>query len=167
MFEDLTAYKKILVTGPQRSGTTICAKMIAQDTGYKFIDESEFSVDNTDLFRQKLKKDGIVLQCPAMSFCIQEFSADDTLIIFMKRDTQSILESQKRVMWNGAAEEQKYRSRYHIKKPNICDAKYEIWDRIQKDQIKHWKEIVYNSLSEHELWVPKAGRAQFGVKQTV
>jgi len=39
MFKYLTKYNHILVTGPQRSGTTIAAKMIAKDTRHKYIKE--------------------------------------------------------------------------------------------------------------------------------
>ena len=66
MFENLAVHKKIVVTGPQRSGTRIGAKMIAADTGYQFVDEAEFLIKDSDLFREFLQRDGVVVQAPHM-----------------------------------------------------------------------------------------------------
>ena len=46
MFEYLKEFPVVLVTGPQRSGTRICAKMIAHDTGHRFVDEREIHTDS-------------------------------------------------------------------------------------------------------------------------
>ena len=46
MFEWLSEFERIFVTGPQRSGTRICAKMIAHDIGYEFIDETQINMDS-------------------------------------------------------------------------------------------------------------------------
>lgn len=39
MFESLKKHKKILVTGPQRSGTRITSQIISKDTNYFLYDE--------------------------------------------------------------------------------------------------------------------------------
>ena len=40
MFAELKKFKKIIVSGPQRSGTRICGKIIAHDLDYRYCDES-------------------------------------------------------------------------------------------------------------------------------
>ena len=46
VFEYLLHYHYVIVTGPQRSGTRIGAKMIAYDTGYTYVDEAEVKADS-------------------------------------------------------------------------------------------------------------------------
>ena len=162
MFEYLRKYNKILVTGPQRSGTRIAAKAIALDTGYTYIDEKEFKVSNLNQLREILKKDKIVIQCPGVSAWIQKFSSEDTLIIFMKRDTEDILASQKRINWQQKTEVSKYNRSGGI----ICLIKYDEWERQQRPIIKHWLELEYESLAKHPLWIPKEKRLNFKARQT-
>lgn len=50
MFEHLKAYKRIVVSGPQRSGTRIVAKAVAQDTNKSFIDEVDIAVHDFRLY---------------------------------------------------------------------------------------------------------------------
>ena len=51
VFEHLLNFAVVLVSGPQRSGTTICAKMIAHDTGHTYIPESEYQFHDEAAFR--------------------------------------------------------------------------------------------------------------------
>jgi len=162
MFENLKKYNKILVTGPQRSGTRIAAKMIAIDTGYDYIDEECFNVSNRDKLREILKRDGIVVQCPAVSAWIQEFSTDNTLIVFMKRSIKDILASQKRIRWEQKTE----LAKYIRKKGVISKIKYETWIKEQIQEIKNWIDLPYESLDKHPLWIPKEKRLDFKYNQT-
>jgi hypothetical protein len=63
----LSPFKKIIVTGPPRAGTTISAFIIAKTLGYKFIDESFYDANNPDKFFALLNINNrkIVVHCTA------------------------------------------------------------------------------------------------------
>jgi Coenzyme PQQ synthesis protein D (PqqD) len=164
MFEWLKKFKKILVTGPQRSGTRICARMIAHDTGYKYIDEKVLGVDSFyklfSLFDSNLC---CVVQCPALCRHVHMFSRDESAIVLMRRNVKDIIASQERIGWNWEKPEL---ARYDCSAGVIAEVKYEFWDKEQRPRIEHSFEIAYDSLAGHPLWVPKNMRGNFGPDQT-
>ena len=163
MFEPLTAYRAILVTGPQRSGTRICAKMIAADTGFRFVDETELRVADSWKLGEILKYDTkFVAQCPGLSYCIEDFEGSDVLIVFMMRPLDQIISSQKRINWGC---EWKELRKYGTKRGPIAAVKYEVWPE-QRKKIKHWLEVEYSSLRAHPLWVDEEKRKKFKAFQT-
>lgn len=162
MFEDLSKYRVIVVTGPQRSGTRIAAQMIANDTGHSFVDEREINIDSLYRFYDAYMLDKVVIQCPALARWIHHFSAEDTLICFMMRALEDIKASEKRVGWGWEPIEQ---IRYQVFTKPIAELKYDMWEH-QKQYIFNWQEIEYKSLRSHPLWIPKDERAEFGALQT-
>lgn len=175
MFEHLTAYDKILVTGPQRSGTRIAAKMIASDTGYHFIDEEQFGVHSESSFRSVVvNSNQVVIQCPGMSHAIHRYSYEDTLIVMMVRDVEDIVKSEKRIKWSrgywdellklGIQYNDLRRARREGVRPS--ELKYELWETRQRDMVENSIELEYESLADHPLWIPKEKRAGFTEKQT-
>ena len=44
--EKCKSFRKVLVTGPQRSGTTFASKAISTALGYRWIDEKAYQVHN-------------------------------------------------------------------------------------------------------------------------
>ena len=164
VFSHLKSFDKILVTGPQRSGTRICAKMIAQDTGHHYVDEEHFGFLRKGCFRMMLEScNEIVVQCPALSRWIHEFSGDDTIIVFMKRNPEDVIASQERIGWGY---EERELEQYGCKKGRQARVKYDFWKKKQKPVIKHFLEVEYESLSKHPLWVPKENRKNFEWNQT-
>jgi diaminopimelate decarboxylase len=176
-FSDLKKYKRVLVTGPQRSGTRIASKMIAHDTNLRFVREEEFSVHSVSLFELIVTREfTIVVQCPGMSHIIHKYSASDTMIVMMMRNVEDIVASEERIGWdhgyfrellklgisNSAAELR--RARREGVRPS--ELKYENWE-TQKEVIQHYIEVDYESLSEHELWIPKEDRSDFKETQTI
>ena len=102
MFEYLTPFRVILVTGPQRSGTTIAAKMIAQDTGKEFVREDfpQFANIEDNLIRLANYGQNLVIQCPAWCHMIHQLgSMGGVAIVFMLRRTSEIIRSQERIEW--------------------------------------------------------------------
>lgn len=177
MFEHLSSYSKILVTGPQRSGTRIAAEMIAEDTGLRYIDEEEFGVRSKKNFNKLLANESnIVVQCPGMCRIIHEHSASDTLIVMMIRDVEDIVASEERVDWiHGYWDELvKYgiphtnsdlrTARREGVRPSVL--KYDFWEKEQRDKITNYMELEYESLAEHSMWIPKEDRKNFTEKQT-
>lgn len=169
--DDLADFDKVLVSGPQRSGTRITTKIISEDLNYHYIDEENIhiqSVARINFFIDKFKK--FVLQCPALSCEIESFSRKDVAIVFVVRDVDDILESQKRVIHQsvGPDSEQSlwYKAKFGVDNeiPSPI-AKYKVW-RFQKKNIINPFELDYNSLSDHELFVPKEKRKNFKWNQT-
>jgi hypothetical protein len=175
MFEHLKAYDKILVTGPQRSGTRIAAKMIAYDTGYEFVDEEHFGVHSETLFRGMVAgRSEVIIQCPGLSHAIHRYSYDDTLIIMMIRDVEDIVKSEKRIKWArgywdellklGIDYNDLRRARREGVRPS--ELKYELWETKQRDMVENYLELEYESLKDHPLWIPKEKRQGFKETQT-
>ena len=163
MFEELTKYKRIIVTGPQRSGTRICAQMIAKDTGYVYIDEGVIAIDSFYALVEVISHTEVVVQCPALCRYVHHLGAnEDLLIVMMVRDIDDIITSQKRIDWQGESIEL---MRYAPFQGSIAELKYIAW-KSQKKFIKNWMEIDYNSLSGHPMWIPKEERSDFTPHQT-
>ena len=165
MFEHLTQYRIVLVTGPQRSGTTIAAKMIAADTGLAFVDENDFGVKDIapwgDMVTTARKR---VIQCPSMCRFVHWFGGyDDVAVVLMRRDVEDIIRSERRIGWSLEAFEL---SRYAAVDGPISAVKYGYWDNYQKTFIKHAFEVGYRSLADHPLWLPDDARKNFTAKQT-
>jgi len=158
MFADLAGYRVILVTGPQRSGTRIAAHIIAEDTGYDYVDEGYFGTFKSQRFDELVNgNERIVVQCPAVARWIHEYSADDVLVVFMRRDVDDIIASQERIGWTERYEWGELQN-YDAEDGPIAQVKYDFWERHQKPHVEHWLEIAYESLREHALWVPKDKR---------
>lgn len=163
LFEHFSEYERVLVTGPQRSGTRICGKMIAYDTGFKFFDEVLFSVNHLSTFEKLLAKHTqAVFQCPGLSHIIETFSTERTAIIFMIRPTASIILSQQRINWVSSAEVKNYDTSQHP----ICEAKLINWYQKQRNLCHHPFDIKYVLLNDHPLWIPAHKRVNFKWNQT-
>lgn len=165
MFEHLKIYRTVLVTGPQRSGTTIAAKTIAHDTGHQYVDENEFHVDNLDEFKPIVRRrHRIVVQCPSLCRLVHHFADDRTLVVLMRRPIGDIARSQERINWS---EETRELRKYGRRDGVIADIKYRYWEERQRAEIPHAMEIEYDSLAAHPLFVPKEERVHFRPRQTV
>jgi hypothetical protein len=172
MFEHLATYRKILVSGPQRSGTTICAQMIAADLKYRYFDELDFDVDNIRrVFAVVDALDRIVVQCPSLAASLWMFSQPDVLVVFMKRDVQEIIASQSKPIYDSSPDrvwttghQPIELMKYGRTSGVIAQVKYEGWE-AQKPYIRNAMEIEYASLAAHPMWVDAAARANFRPKQ--
>lgn len=169
MFEYLGEFSRILVTGPQRSGTTIATRMIAADLGYEFMPEEAFGAQNEVRWRELVRSmKNAVLQCPAMCRYVHEFGAEDDLAaVLMLRPVDEIIGSQKRIGWTHEAEErQRYVDLPYAQDVSISVTKYSYWVQHQRALIKHHYEVAYSSLAPHTLWTPEEMRWNFGPRQT-
>lgn len=166
MFNDFKQYRYVFVTGPQRSGTTICARIIEQESGLTYVDEEDFGVhEGLDTYLKG--KSGLVIQCPAMARWIHEIAGKDDMVVWMRRFTGAIIESQQRVNWDDSKERHKYSDIPHLKMNRpIAEIKNEYW-RMQRKEIVNYKEVSYESLNHHELFVPFGKRKGFKVRQWI
>lgn len=122
-------YSKIVVSGPQRSGSTFAAFLTAKRLGYERIDETRFNWSDYKLAKS-LFKNKTVLHCPALTHVIEDFAAENTMIIFMIRDIKDIIASQERINWIGKEELEKY----NLSSGIISEIKYSFWQK-QKEII--------------------------------
>ena len=150
-------WANILVTGPQRSGTTLIAHALAQDLGLLYYDEDDIgwegcSQNNEEALRQVFAyADGCVVQAPACAHICHTLP-EDTIVVFVRRDVQDIEKSQKRIGWAyEQIETDKYPPEYH--RGSIAETKYHYWESIQQGQIERSYEIEYESLKDHPLWI--------------
>jgi hypothetical protein len=165
MFEHLAIYKRIVVTGPQRSGTRIGAKMIAADTGHQFVDEAEFLIKDSDRFREFLHRDGVVVQAPHMLKDVVDDPPPGIFIVLMRRDLEDIHASAARIRWaedfgGNTTELQKF----GLTEGDSAAVKYDYWDA--HDKSVPFLEVAYESLRDHPLYVADEQRKSFGHWQT-
>lgn len=170
MFAYLGEYAVILVTGCQRSGTTICARMIAHDTGLTYVDEDDYGTTDREAWGQLVgRAGGCVIHCPAMARYVTDFGdCDDVVIVWVDRRLADVVASEQRIGWNRGKAVGKERDKYadvpgYSKDLPICQIKRRYWAQYQKPAIRHWLEVKYTDLQRHPLWVDD--RADFGPRQ--
>lgn len=175
LFEHLSGHHIILVTGPHRSGTTICAKMIAEDTGHRFVVEDDIEFSKLNLVQETLEVgDPVVIQCPFLMPIIHELDLGigldygETCVVVMHRyrkDIEASEEKAKRVNFKGLGYKQKLL--YGVTSDlHVSDIKYDAWES-QREHIPNALDVGYLSLSDHPMWVEdrKAFRFQHKVKK--
>ena len=88
------SFRKVLVTGPQRSGTTFASKALSTALGYRWIDEKAYQVHNEIEFNN-LIQDGnkYVIHCPAMSHLLP-LNFYHTITIWMDRNILEVIKSE-------------------------------------------------------------------------
>jgi hypothetical protein len=165
VFEALRRHRRIAVTGPQRSGTTIAAKMIAADTGYRCFDELDYGVFDTDRWRGLMSVDGAVVQCPHMLKDIVDDPPPDIFVVLMRRDLPAIHASAVRIgwrdhPWGNVAELWKF----GLREGDSASVKYEYWEGSPKSF--PYVELPYDLLRRHPLFVSDELRRRFRPKQT-
>ena len=151
----LARYRVVLVTGPQRSGTTWAACALASSLGYTLYDERHpLTAGNNTLIslrraftfaRQQPR--GAVIQAPMATSVLHELPIFPGLaIVFIARHCLDVFRSQNRVMphrggWTCVAgrtkELRKYRMREELRphfdeRDMVCTIKQHAWQRYQR-----------------------------------
>ena len=168
---------EILVTGPQRSGTTIVARILARELGLDYVDEDDIDIDDYDKARAVMRRGNVVLQAPGLCHVADLFE----MVVLAKRPVEDIVASQKRINWQYEDyEKKKYLklidsgpwlpfSKEFVKRKKIAVVKYTFWDNWQRRAIERWfglaLEVDYDSLEGHPLWVPREQRLDFARRQ--
>jgi hypothetical protein len=165
----LKKYKKIIVTGPPRSGTTISGLILAHELNYKFIDESWYDANNPKkfMFLFGLPRK-MVIQTTA--FLKDLHKVDFECIVLIKRPIKDILESFENSLnftmefstsngimsCFGKKEQQIILNHYGHKSGCIPEI---IYNHFEKHN-KNYYYLNYNSLTGHELFIKKEVRRQ-------
>lgn len=165
----LKKFKKIIVCGPQRSGTAILTKIIADDLNLPLIEENQIKAGNLELLKKVLKKKEYVLQGTGIFAFILDLPKD-IMFVWSIREVVDILQSEFRIKWREESYE-KYKILIKFHDPilsvlPVCVQKYIIWQTRIRPNIKNWTEVYYSSLSNHKLWINKKDRETFIYNQT-
>lgn len=159
----------ILVTGPQRSGTTIMARALSHDLDLYYCDEDEHKLgwggtadgDIDILYGLLSLNSGYVVQAPARAH-ICHLLPSDTAIVFCRRRVEDIVASQERIGWEFEDFEiSKYPEEW--RRRTAAETKYAYWEGEQRYQVAHGYDVEYESLRGHHLWVED--RAGFTERQ--
>ena len=166
MFDYLKAFSKTVVTGPQRSGTRVASKMIAMDTGLRFVGEEEIHVDSLNTLVEWLRmRDGFVIQCPALCRYMHQIVTDEVAVVMMMRPVDEIVASQEHIGWIWE-EVELLRYATGGAAVKISELKYGYWRNFQKGRITNAFEVQYHSLHDHPYWLPPHLRVNFAPRQT-
>ena len=194
LIEYLSKFDKVIVSGPQRTGTTLFAYILADYLEYDLIQEEDFGVHDAEQFLKFVKMPGkMVIQCPAVSASIDLANDLQVVYIFMMRNLEDILASQIRVNWNRELnidgtfilreehEKTKYLQRLSslnqsgelsslldFSKP-IAQIKYAFWNLYQKKKVDNYIEFKFEEVKYYfpEYWLSKFERRQFKARQVI
>jgi hypothetical protein len=152
MFKPLEKFNNIVVSGPQRSGTRIAAKIIANDTGKVYIDERDIDCHDFRLLEWHLQQGNVVIQCPGLCHLLHYITDVSTLVIVVRRPIEEIISSEHR-HWSKEAEKIEL-LKYGCSNGIISRIKYDFWDKVQKAILsERAREVNYHSLSTHSLFI--------------
>lgn len=152
MYESLKEFSNIIVSGPQRSGTRIVAKIISADTGKTYIDEKDINFEDFRLLQWYIAKGNCVVQCPAMSRFLHHIKDPSTLIIMVRRNIDDIVNSEA-VDWNDHSRNQEL-FKYGRSNGIISQIKYDFWYEVQQPILgDRGRIIIYENLKDHPLFI--------------
>lgn len=161
----------VLVTGPQRSGTTIAAHILAGELGFQYVDEVAFNAHDHRRAQALFSEGGVVLQGPGLCHVAHLYGCRGGAVVMMRRDCEAIHRSEERIGWrserdgfNVRIEREKYEAMFGISGNNIALIKYYCWDTIQKPRCFGY-DLDYESMRRHPLWRPQSERERFGPRQ--
>jgi hypothetical protein len=158
------------VTGPHRSGTTICARMIAADTGHDLVIEDDFGFAKLPQLAAFIQSNyaPIVVQCPFLADIIHDLKylidldMDEVLVVFMHRYLRDIIasEDRTRVDFNSMGNAIKKRINAESDQ-HVSDIRYEAWSD-QCQVIPHALDVGYESMRQHYMWLEDRKQLPFG-----
>ena len=182
----INGYKRIFVTGPQRSGTRYASFAIADYLDYNILyggKVKEFKrpyvlgnekviVAWNKLLNLVEKKERHVTQCPQYSHQIQELKREDTLVVWMERNPDDVIKSEDRIGWHDRCFMSEERRKYY----NTFDEHREVlnqfernwymktwfWNNVQKDLMKvDYVELPYEVLASTRGFVGEEHRKNY------
>jgi hypothetical protein len=168
LVEAIRAFDVVVVTGPQRSGTTIATKVLAEALGIEAILEETFREDDLILFGAVITRHRpCVVQAPALSGAVHLLKAQYACVVFVKRSLDDVITSQERIDWTRTHEFWEKSKYHHGADPRpIALLKADMWEQQRHLLGRRAFDLEYESLTSSRLWVPKELRTQFGPRQT-
>jgi len=152
MFEAMKEFSNIVVSGPQRSGTRIAAKIIAHDLDKAYVDEADLNFHDFRLLDWHLNKGNVVIQCPGLCHMLHYITRKDTLVVVVYRNIEDIMLSEAK-KWD------KQSMRLELVKYGCCSGvistiKYNFWETYQRPILENRaRNINYNQLENHSMFI--------------
>jgi len=147
----LHPFDRVLVTGPQRAGTTIAAKILSVDLGLEFLADKILigGPHHENLIRLlNSGRTGFVLQCPGVANEIRTVARAGVATVWMMRDEADVAASWAKLGGDPG-------------RPARRNARWAEW----QSGIPNAFELQYESLEGHPLWVPKEERVGWGPRK--
>jgi len=141
----------IIVTGCQRSGTRIAARILADDFQLQYVDEFEADFHN-------LQTNTIVHSPLALHGYIETYyTYPGVHFVGVIRDPAEIIASMKRIKWlQGDVKG------WESFLPHYVGHQLRLWKLLKQELPQEsWSEIQYDSLKSHRLFVDKEDRKEF------
>ena len=146
--------RQIIVTGPQRSGTTIAAVILADDLKLTFVDEVDFVPGQ--------QYSNHVIQSPTAldNYVLFHHMYPKAEFVFVKRAKSDIITSMKRIEWcmDDVNDWEQFVSDY-------IDTQNTRWKQLKDYLPSQTSEIPYEALKGHRLFVQQDARLNFTAKQ--
>ena len=156
------------VVGCQRSGTLITSRILSEYFGADHIDELDFlPTKNGILIINKLielGKTNLIIHCPAALKKWDEIyeRIPNVRFVGVKRNTADVIASMKRIKWLQEDHKDNWEEflEQHVKRMS------NLWTDLKTTlPTEDWREVEYESLQDHPLFVSKEERKNFFVKQ--
>jgi hypothetical protein len=181
----ISNFKKVLVTGPHGAGNKICAHIIAHDfnipyvrgenTWYHHLYESDNLDEGLVTYHKSMQDSEWSMFGPSQAAHLHNITEflDDVLVVFMYKNLDEIQDYSVR---NNFVKNQTHLYEFqtrseiidrdfpdldYLKKWDIEEMTYFMWEAKQRKLIKNFIEIEHSSLEGHELWVPREKRRHF------
>ena len=138
----MTNVHPVFVTGPQRSGTTIAARILADQSNKTYVDESEYNALTLP--------DNAIIQAPFATKYIVELSFSFPLssFVILYRDKQQIVNSMERIEWYKDSID--HPDFYSVYVDNVYKS---IELQLQCLPESRYLKLNYDSLKSHNLFV--------------
>ena len=158
-FDFLRSFDRIIISGPQRSGTNLASQFIHFNLEYRYVDELEFDFYLESHFMNVLKSTKkIIVQAPTMSHILHLVDVPSTIVLFCIRDVRDIIRSEDRIRWSGHKFERKNYSQDEYSMMPISQAKYSFWFFKQRPlMICPFREIHFTSFAGCDIWIDRRG----------
>lgn len=155
-FEIFKQFDRIVVTGPQRSGTKLVANAICLATNYKLVIHHKMPPDRVGIRRLRKNKD-IVLHHPSYVALLPRIADPTTAVVFVWRDLNEIHTSEKRYKWKHHGEERKL---LKITKGDPAWHKQLFWEK-NKHKFPNTFDVKYEDMKTHPFFVSAEDRKKF------
>ena len=181
--ERLKDEKKILVSGPCRSGTTIMSHILVDLLGLNFIEsykneqsDTDDYINTFDAFIQLVEDkriDNFIVHGPHFHPFLHRVP-NDVCVVFMRRDVGDIFASTKRI-YDGTWTDEFYsknmeslvekKNRGFFNKLSYPGKVYYTWDKYQKNRVSNFVEARYEWVGSHRFYIPDNKRLKFKERQ--
>jgi len=159
--DDILSSDRVVVVGPQRSGTHLVAQALAVDGERLLVEENDFGINSLSRFVGYLSHgEKMVFQAPGLFHLCEMLDFDSMCVVVVVRPTCEIVESSKRHRKNATG----CMVRYFVtvdteRQDESVELQYRAWTVYQVPYMKCASFVVnYHSMAEHRLWVPQEER---------